>query len=278
MTPRFLSLTLAGSLALSTPLFAQDASTVLARVGGTEITLGHLIDMQSRLPDQYRNLDDQVLFDGLLDQLVQQTLLADQVSTSTDTAQKLRIENETRTMLTTIALDAITAAATTEEAIAADYAANYSQAPEGFEWNASHILVETEEEALALIETLDSGADFAELAKEKSTGPSGSNGGQLGWFSTGQMVQPFEEAVQSLEVGAVSPPVQTQFGWHVVRLNDERPLQPPSLAEVRSQITDKLSSEAVSAAIEALETEDAVTYSSDGVDPALIRQTDLLGD
>jgi len=80
---------------------------------------------------------------------------------------------------------------------------------------------------------LADGADFATLAKERSTGPSGPRGGELGWFGTGQMVPEFEQAVIGLEDGAVSEPVQTQFGWHVVKRNDSRNKSAPSLDEVQ---------------------------------------------
>ena len=82
---------------------------------------------------------------------------------------------------------------------------------------ASHILVETESEAMEIIELLDAGGDFAALAKQKSIGPSGDRGGDLGEFGKGQMVQEFETAAFSLQVGDVSDPVRTQFGWHVIK-------------------------------------------------------------
>lgn len=91
------------------------------------------------------------------------------------------------------------------------------------EYKARHILVETEEAAKAVIAKLDEGADFAELAKTDSTGPSGPNGGDLGWFGEGRMVQPFWDATVALESGSYSTePVQTQFGWHVILLEQTR--------------------------------------------------------
>ena len=85
----------------------------------------------------------------------------------------------------------------------------------------------------------------AELAREKSTGPSGPNGGELGWFSAGMMVEPFQDAVETLEVGAVSEPVQTQFGWHVIKLNESRAKEAPALDEVRGEIEMSLQQQAV---------------------------------
>ncbi|MBT8122993.1 MAG: peptidylprolyl isomerase [Gammaproteobacteria bacterium] len=107
----------------------------------------------------------------------------------------------------------------------------------GKEFNARHILVETEQEAKDIIALLDGGGDFVELAKEKSTGPSGPNGGELGWFGAGQMVKPFADAAAALEKGSYTKePVQTQFGWHVIRLEDSREGTPPPYEDVKERL------------------------------------------
>lgn len=108
----------------------------------------------------------------------------------------------------------------------------------GSEYKARHILVETEEEASDLIVQLDGGADFAALAQEFSTGPTGPSGGDLGWFAPDRMVAPFSEAVQTLEVGAhTAEPVRTQFGWHVILLEDTRDQQAPGIESLRVELT-----------------------------------------
>ena len=107
----------------------------------------------------------------------------------------------------------------------------------GTEYYARHILVETEEEAREVIKLLDADGDFAELAKEKSTGPSGPQGGLLGWFSSGQMVKPFSDATAVLEKGSYTrEPVKTQFGWHVIRLEDTREGTPPPFDDVKDRL------------------------------------------
>lgn len=109
------------------------------------------------------------------------------------------------------------------------------------EFKARHILVETQSEAMGLIEQLQAGADFEELAREKSTGPSGSSGGDLGWFTAEQMVQPFSAAVAQLEDGAfTTEPVQTQFGWHVILREDSRASTPPPLDSVKDVIKQQV--------------------------------------
>jgi peptidyl-prolyl cis-trans isomerase C len=132
-----------------------------------------------------------------------------------------------------------------EEEIKTFYAAEYAQKTE-LEYKARHILVEKEEEAKSLIEKLDGGADFAELAKAHSTGPTGSNGGDLGWFDANQMVKPFSDAVTALEKGSYSKqPVQTQFGWHVILLEDSKKVEPPSLDAARPEIISNMQKKAL---------------------------------
>ncbi len=105
------------------------------------------------------------------------------------------------------------------------------------EFNARHILVKEQDEAVAVIDLLDKGGDFSELAKEKSTGPSGASGGELGWFNESQMVKPFSEAAAQLEKGQYTKtPVQTQFGWHVIILDDSRESTPVPFDDVKDRI------------------------------------------
>lgn len=105
------------------------------------------------------------------------------------------------------------------------------------EFKARHILVKTKEEAEKIVTELDMGGDFAELAKKKSTGPTGKNGGDLGWFAPQQMVPEFSQAVSQLEKGKYTKsPVQTQFGWHVIKLEDTRSAVPPTFEQVKPQL------------------------------------------
>ncbi|MBY5971728.1 peptidyl-prolyl cis-trans isomerase [Ferrimonas balearica] len=128
----------------------------------------------------------------------------------------------------------------TDERIQAAYDEAYPDDASGpVEYHAAHILVETEEEAQAIIEQLDGGAEFAQLARDESTGPSGPNGGDLGWFTPDRMVAEFSQAVEAMEPGEVSAPVQTQFGWHVIKLEETRQRK-PSLDEVRQELTAEL--------------------------------------
>ena len=126
----------------------------------------------------------------------------------------------------------------TEEELRAEYDRTASGAA-GRQYKARHILVETEHEAKSVIEELNKpGADFAEMARERSTGPSGPQGGDLGWFSPESMVKPFSDAVIALADGeSSSSPVQTQFGWHVILREESRANTPPPFEEVKDQIS-----------------------------------------
>ncbi len=275
MTKRFIAGAALAAL-MVTPALAQDGETVLATVNGNEITLGHVIVAVSQLPEQYQGLPDEVLLTGLLEQLVQQELVAAAAADNMTGYMETAIENENRALLAAIALDDIAMAEISDEDLQAEYDAQFGSVEAAMEFNASHILVETQEEAQALVDQLEEGADFAELAQEHSTGPSGPNGGQLGWFGAGMMVPAFEQAVFTLGVGEVSEPVETRFGWHVIILNDSREQALPTLDDVRADLTEMLRTARVDAYIEELREGGEVDQPELDIDPALIRNLDLL--
>ncbi|UWR22513.1 peptidylprolyl isomerase [Sulfitobacter sp. S190] len=267
---------------LALPALAQDtatpdASTVIATVGGVDITIGHMIVARASLPEQYQQLPDDVLFEGILDQLVQQTALSQQFDGDLPTRVELQLENERRSLTAGEVVEASLADAVDDAEVQAAYEAQYGNTPAEEEFNASHILVETEEEAIAIKTQLDEGADFAELAREKSTGPSGPGGGSLGWFGKGAMVPEFEQAAVSLEPGAVSDPVQTQFGWHVVKLNEKRVKEAPALDTVREELELQIRQTRVQETIDAVTAKADIDRSgAEGIDPSVIKQLDLL--
>ena len=158
-----------------------------------------------------------------------------------DPSIKAQIELQYRgTLAQAVARDYIESNPATEEEILAEYEAQLEMAPTQ-QYKARHILVETQEAASNLIAQLDDGADFQELARENSTGPSGPQGGDLGWFSPDQMVAPFSNAVSQLEDGEFTKePVQTQFGWHVILREASRDNEPPTLESVRDTIKQRV--------------------------------------
>ena len=267
------------SLLLVTPVSAQDATadTVVATVNGTEITLGHMIALRETLPDQYKSLPNDTLFSGILDQLIQQTVLQQSLGDQISKRDRIQLENERRGYLSGVALNTVIGAAVTDEALQTAYDARFSDAAPNTEYNAAHILVETEELAKDLKTQLEAGADFAELATANSTDTgSGSNGGDLGWFGRGAMVKPFEDAVVAAEVGKVAGPVKSDFGWHLVLVKETRIASAPPLAELRDELAAEIEQEAVMTHIKGLTDAATVVRLGEGIDPALISDLTLL--
>ena len=268
------------ALMLALPVQAQDtltADSVVATVNGTEITLGHMLMVRASLPEQYQQLPDDVLWDGIMDQIVQQAVLSEESTGDDSRRVQLALENERRALVAAQVIEGLVDDAVTDDAIQALYEETYLQGEPTEEFNASHILVETEEEAAAIVEELKGGADFATVAQEKSTGPSGPNGGQLGWFGAGMMVPEFQIAVEGMEVGAISDPVQTQFGWHVITLNEKRNQEAPSLDSVRAELENQISQQVVTQKIEDLtKAADVSRTAKEEVDTSVLSNLGLL--
>jgi len=254
---------------------APDAETVLARVGETEITLGHMALLYGRLPAQMRQRADDDLFADMLQQLIEQAAVAETVDALTR-REEMFLDLSRREFITNTRLTAVAEGALTEAAIEDAYAARFLSDTPRLEYNAAHILVETLEAAQALRAELEEGADFAELARAHSRDPgSGAAGGDLGWFGTGRMVAPFEAAVVALEPGDISDPVQTQFGWHLILLKDVRDAAVPPLAAVRAELEREVQLQAIIAAIAAAQAATTVKRFDEGIDPALMRDQSL---
>ena len=262
----------------ATELAAATAETVVATVNGVDITLGQMIITRSQLPEQYQTLPDDVLFSGILDQLIQQQTLAGTLDTDPKRVT-IAVENQRRSLLAGEVINSLVESAVTDEAVQAAYDATYTGVEPVTEYNASHILVATEEEAIAIKARIDADEDFAAVATEMSTDSSAANGGSLGWFGAGMMVAPFEAGVMALEVGAVSDPVQTDFGWHVIKLNETRIKPAPALEEVRAELVGQVQEAAIQARLAEITATATITRSEVGAfDPAVINNLDLLRD
>lgn len=260
------------------PLQAQDASTVVATVNGTEITLGHLAALRNQLPAQYLALPDDALFKGILEQVIQQTALSQAADGLVTKADEISMENDRRAYMAGLVLQDAAKTAVTDEAIQKAYDARFKDAAPATEYNAAHILVATEEEAKKIKADLAEGKDFAELARQLSTDTgSGQAGGTLGWFGLGAMVKPFEDAVVALKPGEISEPVQSQFGWHIVKLVETRPLDVPTLDEVKAELSEQIETEAIDLRIKAATEAAKVERSDEGIDPAILKSETLFG-
>ena len=268
-----------GAFTLCGAAWAEDptADTVVATVNGKDITLGNMIAMRESLPPQYLQLDDQTLFNGILDQIIQQEALAEATEGNLKKRDTLTIENNTRSYLAGVMIDQTAKASVTDEALQALFDERYGQQEPGQEYHAAHILVETEDEAKSIEADLQSGGDFGAIAKEKSTDRgSAAAGGDLGWFGLGMMVKPFEDAVVALKPGEISAPVQSQFGWHIIKLDEVRTAAKKTIADVHDELAGELQGNAVEAKVKELTDAAKVEKMTDGIDPAILKNAGLI--
>lgn len=243
----------AAALALLTipaALSAQVDDAVVARVNGEEIRNSDVMEMASRMPPQYQGQVMQ-FYPMLVQRLIDFTLAGEAgraANLAEDEAVKARIAKAAEQVIREAYLEREVSERMTDEALQATYQDYLADNPPADEYHARHILLETEEEANAAIAELDGGTDFAELAKERSTGPSGPKGGDLGYFTAEQMVPEFSAAAAKLEPGQhTAEPVKTQFGWHVIKLEDRRTAEPASFEELEPQLREKLARDSVAA-------------------------------
>ncbi|GGW32843.1 peptidylprolyl isomerase [Gemmobacter lanyuensis] len=263
---------------LAGPTLAEDltAATVVATVNGKEITLGQMIATRAGLPAQYQTLPDDVLFKGILDQLVQQTTLQQDMEPRLTKRQVLELENNHRSAVAAMALDGIVKTAVTDEAIQAAYDARYTNFQPGTEYHAAHILVDSEDKAYDILDQIEGGVEFADAAKTHGTDGTAASGGDLGWFGEGMMVKPFEEAVMSMKAGELKGPIKTEFGWHLIKLLETRATQAPKLDDVREELAQELEQKAVAARLEELTKITEIEKPGEGIDPAVLKDETLL--
>jgi peptidyl-prolyl cis-trans isomerase C len=256
MKPLFLAALLATFLAAGpAAVLAQDNKSsddpVVASVNGHEIRQSNVAAAYERLPAQYKQIPFNNLYPQLVEQLVTNHLFevaGRGLDLDKDEAVLAQIRDFESSAIQQAYIERKIAEQVTEESILQVYEQTIGNAEGPEEVKASHILVKTEEEGANILKELAGGADFAELARKHSTGPSGPNGGDLGYFTQDAMVEPFATAAFALAIGAVGPdPVKTQFGWHVIKVIDKRRKPPADLAESRARIQDLLTREFITA-------------------------------
>ncbi|MFP4126020.1 MAG: peptidylprolyl isomerase [Alphaproteobacteria bacterium] len=243
------------ALAPTAPAMAQD-DPVVARVDDHEITRSDVEREAAGLPQQYQQMPFETIFPTLRDRAIDTALLADAAAARAldeDPEVQEAIDEAIRLILRNRLIEATVDAAVSEKALRAAYDARADDP--GFardEVKARHILVDERAAAADIIAELDGGADFAALAAERSTGPSGERGGDLGWFSEEEMVGPFAEAAFALTPGEVSTePVETRFGFHVIKVEDRRTTT-PSFEDSRAELEQELGRQAVTALLDEL--------------------------
>src|SRR5256714_10406475 len=221
------------------PLRAEDANPVLAKVNGSEIRQSDVALAEEELGPSLAQMDPATKKDNVLSFLIDMKIVA-------KAAEDKKVENSeefkkrlafTRSRLL---MDSLLAnegkAATTDDAMKKVYEEASKQIAGEQEVHARHILVESEDEAKAIEDELKKGADFAELAKKKSKDPGASDGGDLGFFTKDQMVPEFSTLAFALEPGKISDPVKSQFGWHIIKVEEKRNRKAPDLEQAKCQI------------------------------------------
>jgi len=219
---------------------ADEADPVVATVAGVEIRASELTLAEGDLDPQFARLPDEQRRVAALAAVIDIKTLARKAEAEkldqTDEFKKLMEFQRDRALHNAIFKSSVVDPVSDAD-LKARYEKEMADAPAEEEISARHILLETEDEAKAVIAELDTGKDFAELAKEKSTGPSAAQGGDLGFFTKGRMVPEFEAAAFTLQAGEYAKePVKTQFGWHVIKVEERRETAAPAFEEVIDQV------------------------------------------
>jgi len=259
-TPLFSALiivsVLLGLPAMIAPSQAQEQKITVAEVNGEAIFLDEVMRIAEQLPAEIKQQPLPNYFDRIVDDIIDSRLAAaagNQAGLTNNPEVLAQMSIAAQRVLAEAYITTELRKVITEAELQKAYQLFISDETAREEIKARHILVASEVEAKAIIAELNNGADFASLAKQKSTGPSGPNGGDLGYFMRGAMVPSFENAAFGLEVGSHSAsPVQTQFGWHVIKLEDRKISQAPSFDELRGQLQTNLANQALSRIIESL--------------------------
>ena len=225
--------------------------TVVARVDGTELRLSDVEAAQKNLPPQAQKLPLEQIYPMLLDRLVDGMLITEagrKEHLDRDPEVQDRLKHYEDRLVQEAYINRAIKAAETEDALKARYQSFVKEKPGREEVHARHILVATEAEAKSVIGELDKGADFAALAKKYSKDPGAESGGDLGYFGHDDMVKEFADAAFALSPGQYTKtPVKTEFGWHVIKVEDRRTGKPSSFEEAREQLSRDIAHEIIDA-------------------------------
>lgn len=245
----------AAVVAISPAVFAQKQTAktaddpVVARVNGQPIHRSTVLEFYNQLPPQMAQIPLEQIVPGIINELAARKLLSDaaekaKLGDNADVKKQLQAAREQ--VLQQAYLDRKVKEEVTDAKLKARYDELIKQQPPQEEVHARHILVSSEADAKAALDEVKKGADFTEVSKKRSTGPTAATGGDLGFFTQDKMVPAFAEAAFKLQPGQVTEaPVQTQFGWHVIKVEARRKSEPPKFEDVRGQVFEMMSGEAV---------------------------------
>ena len=247
---------------------------IVANVNNEDISLETMIHAMNELPPEIQSQPFMSYYEDLLERVIDIKLFAQEgkkMKLDEEPSVRAAIDFVIEKVLMQAFLSKYVQENIKEENLKASYNNFIADETSREEIKASHILMDTESEAIDVINMLNNGDDFAELAKNKSTGPSGPSGGDLGWFKRGQMVPPFEKAAFSLNKNEITQrPVQTQFGWHVIKIFDKRIPEAPSYENMKSKLIQDLERKIVSKKIQDLRNDALIEkLSSSELEPLL---------
>ena len=246
----------AGAPAAAASPALPPASTVVARVDGVALRLADLEAAQQGLPPQARKLPLEQIYPILLDRLVDGELITEagrKDHLEQDADLQTRLKRYEDHLIQQAYIERAIKAADSEDQLKARYQKFVQEKPAREEVRARHILVKTEDEAKSVIAQLDKGADFAALAKKYSTDPGAASGGDLGYFTRDEMVPAFAAAAFALPAGQYTKtPVKTEFGWHVILVEDHRAKKPPSFEEAREEVANLAARDVIEAKLKEL--------------------------
>ena len=253
-------LVLAGGLVIAAPVpnaFSQERILV-AKLNGEDIYLDEVLRPVEKLPEEIRQQPLETYFDRLIDDIVDSRLAAaagNEAGLTNDERVIEQMSIAAQRVLAEAWINSELRKSITDQAVQQAYDIFVADEQSRHEVRARHILVKEKAEAEAMIAELQGGADFAELAKKRSTGPSGPNGGDLGYFPRGAMVPAFENAAFALEAGSFTQtPVQTQFGWHIILVEEKRIAEAPTIEELAPQLRQNLISQNLGRLLDSLRT------------------------
>lgn len=239
--PAFIALFAAASLYTLTAQAAPD--TVVAKVNGQDITEAEVAFAESEIGSELAGVPDENRRRLLVEYLIEAHLMAgaaEKAGLTKGADFEQRMEYYRLRAVRDAYFEKQVRDAVPESEAKALYEERIKSIPNQEEVRASHILVESEDEAKQVRKELEDGGNFPEIAEKYSKDRGGQNGGDLGYFTRGQMVKPFEDAAFSLEKGVLSQPVQSDFGWHIIKVEDKRDREPPAFEQVKDQITASL--------------------------------------
>ena len=254
---------------------ALSADTPFIEVNGKIIKFGSAIIAFSKLQQRNVNFDESTIFSQIVQQLVNEELLSQKIDKE-NKLTLLALEHEKRSAKAAQMVSKILKNFPNDELVNSAYKNLINELKGSLEYNASHILVKDEDQAKTIRKDIDNGKNFEALAKDYSIGPTGKNGGNLNWFDLASMVPEFSTALMVLSEGDVSQPVQTKFGWHLIKLNETREKKIPDLKEVEAQLIQNLRQKKINDYLKSLTENSEINFLGENINPNEITNIQLL--